>query len=104
MLNVLTSPSRYGPWVTNVFTTARSAESTAVPPLPVLSVLFDGFGSICAAVAVALLSNAPAALIVAVTVMVRFAPLASDAIAHGSAAQPPPLTFVMVRFVGVSVT
>ncbi len=54
--------------------------------------------------AVALLSNAPAALIVAVTVIVAFAPDASEAIVHGNAAQPPPLTLVIVRFVGVSVT
>ena len=66
--------------------------------------MFDGFGSLSAAVAVALLSKAPAALIVAVTVMVVFALLARLAIAHGSAAQPLPLTFVIDRFVGVSVT
>src|SRR5438046_15848 len=81
-----------------------SAAATAVPPLPVLSVLFDGFGSSSVAAAVALLSNAPAAVIVAVTLMVTFAPEARLAIVHGRAAQPPPLTLVIVRFVGVSVT
>ncbi len=72
--------------------------------MPVLSVLLARFGSVSAGVAVALLSNAPAALIVAVTLMVTFAPEARLAIVHGSAAHPPPDTFVMVKFVGVSVT
>src|SRR6266498_2039574 len=76
----------------------------AVPPLPVLSVLFEVSGSVSSAETLALLSNAPGAVIVAVTVIVTFAPEASDAIVHGSAAQPPPLTFVIDRFVGVSVT
>src|SRR5260221_442916 len=71
---------------------------------PVLSVLLARFESDSAGVAVAVLSNAPAALIVAVTLIVVFAPEASEGIVHGSAAQPLPLTFVMVRFVGVSVT
>src|SRR5258708_3873304 len=104
-----------------------------VPPLPVLSVLLFVFGSISAGVAVALLSkspeavmlavvllarcvsvragvavavlsNAPGALIVAVTLMVVLAPEAREAIVPGRAAQPLPLTLVMVRFVGVSVT
>ena len=56
------------------------------------------------AVAVAELSNAPAAVIVAVTLIVVFAPEARLAIVHGSAEQPLPVTFVIVRFVGVSVT
>ena len=63
-----------------------------------------GFGSGSVAETVAELSNAPAAVIVAVTLMVTFAPEARLAIVHGSAAQPPPLTVVMLRFVGVSVT
>src|SRR5437868_1288810 len=88
----------------SVLTTETSALGVAVPPLPVLSVLFGGFGSGSAAVAVALLSNAPAAVIVAVTLMVVFAPEASEAIVHGSAAQPLPLTPAIERFVGVSVT
>src|ERR1043165_1219248 len=79
-----------------------SALATAVPPLPVLSVLFARFGSGCAAVAVALLSKAPAAVIVAVTLMVVFAPDANDAIVQGSAAQAPE-TVPIVMFVGVSV-
>src|SRR5258706_1162830 len=82
----------------------RSAEAPVAPPLPVLSVLLAGFGSGCTALAVAELSNAPAPLIVAVTLMVVLAPEASEAMVHGSAAQPLPLTVWMVRFVGVSVT
>jgi len=54
-----------------------------VPPLPVLSVLFGGFGSGCEAVAFALLSKAPAAVIVAVTVIVVLAPEARLAIVQG---------------------
>src|SRR5207253_10827069 len=80
------------------------ADAAAVPLLPVLSVLLAVFGSGSVAVAVAVLSNAPTGLIVAVTVIVAFAPEASEAIVHGRAAQPPPVTFVIVRFVGVSVT
>src|SRR3954452_15957558 len=97
-------PAKKGPEVTSVFTTETSADDVAVPPLPVLSVLLPGTGSDSIPLALAVLSNAPAALIVAVTVIVAFAPAASVAIVHGSAAQPPPLTFVIVRFVGVSVT
>ncbi len=97
-------PAVNGPEVTRVLTSETSAAGVALPPLPVLSVLLEGFGSVSAGVAVALLSNAPAALIVAVTLIVTFAPEARLAIVHGSAAQPPPDTFVMVRFVGVSVT
>ena len=55
-------------------------------------------------VAVALLSNAPAAMIVAMTVIVAFPPETMLAIVQGSAAHPPPETFVIVRFEGVSVT
>src|SRR5215212_7139101 len=81
-----------------------AGEVPVVPPLPVLSVLFAMFGSGSAPVAVALLSKAPSAMIVAVTLMVVFAPEARVAMVHGSAAQPEPDTLVMVRFVGVSVT
>src|SRR5437762_1703355 len=88
-----------------VFTMLRSTMiAPVVPPLAVLSMLFALFGSNSFAVTVALLSNAPAAVIVAVTLMVVFAPLTRLAIVQGSAAQPLPLTLVMVRFVGVSVT
>src|SRR5689334_15053015 len=97
-------PTMNGPAVVNVLTIETSADGLAVPPLPVESVLFAVFGSDSTAVAVALLSKAPAALIVAVTLIVVFAPEASEAIVQGSAAQPLPLTFVMVRLVGVSVT
>ena len=88
----------------NVLTVDTSAEAAAVPPLPVLSVLFPGTGSCSAAVAVAELSNAPAWSIVAVTLIDAVAPEAIDGIVHGNALQPAPLTVVMVRFVGVSVT
>src|ERR1051326_6060494 len=81
-----------------------SADATAVPPLPVLSVLFAGTGSGSAAGAWALVSKARGVLIGAVTGMVVFALAASEAIVHGSAEQPLPLTLVMVRFVGESVT
>src|SRR5436309_15473560 len=90
--------------IVSVLTIETSAEAAAVPPLPVLSVLLAGTGSGSVAETVALLSNDPAAVIVAVTLMVAFAPEARLAIVHGSAAQPPPLTFVMLRFDGVSVT
>src|SRR5215212_4144552 len=93
-----------GPAVTSVLTSDTSAEAAAVPPLPVLSALSPTFGSNSAGVAVALLSKAPEAVIVAVTLMVVFAPEARLAMVHGSAAQPEPDTLVMVRFVGVSVT
>src|SRR5947208_2651004 len=82
-------PAWYGPAVTSVFTIETSAEAVAVPPLPVLSVLFPVFGSNSAGVAVAVLSKAPAAVIVAATLIVVFAPDASEAIVHGSAAQAP---------------
>src|SRR5215212_5128660 len=81
-----------GPLVVGVFTTDTSAEAAALPPLPVLSVLLALFGSGSVAETVALLSNAPAALMVAVTVIVAFAPEARLGIVHGSAAQPPPPT------------
>src|SRR5437763_1005650 len=96
-------PARYGPAVTSVFTIDTSAEPVAVPPLPVLSVLFPVFGSNSAGVAVAVFAAPPAAMIVAATLIVVFAPLASDAIVHGSAAQAPE-TVPIVMFVGVSVT
>ena len=97
-------PGVKGPRVVSVFTSETSTEAAAFPPLPVLSVLFDRFGSNSAAVAVALLSNAPAAMIVAVTLMVTLAPTARLGTVHGRAEQPAPVTFVMVMFVGVSVT
>ena len=67
-----------------------SASADAVPPLSTLSVLFEGFGSVSAAFALALLSNAPAALIVAVTLIKVLAPAASEAMVQGSAAHPEP--------------
>src|SRR5437868_1389393 len=96
-------PARYGPAVTSVFMIDTSTEAVAVPPLPVLSVLLPVFGSNSAGVAVAVLSKAPAAVIVALTLIVVFAPEASEAIVHGRAAQAPE-TVPRVMFVGVSVT
>ena len=90
--------------VSSVLLIETSALADVVPPLPALSVLLPEFGSFSAAVAVALLSNAPVVVIVAVTLIVAFAPLARLAIVQGSAAHPPPLTLVMLRFDGVSVT
>src|SRR5687768_4181486 len=93
-----------GPAVVSVFTIDTSADGPVLPPLPVLSVLSVGSGSGSVAETVAVLSNAPSASMVAVTVIVISAPEASEAIVHGSATQPPPLTLVVVRFDGVSVT
>src|SRR3954471_20323936 len=101
---VMLWPALNGPTVVSVLMTETSADGDAVPPLPMLSVLLFVFGSGSVAPTVAVLSTAPAALIVAVTLMVTLAPEARVAIVQGSAAQPPPLTFVMLRFVGVSVT
>src|SRR5258708_6279097 len=97
-------PAVNGPGVTRVLPRGTSAEAPVVPPLPVLSVLFAVFGSGSSPEAVALLSKAPAAVIVAVTVIVTFAPEARLAMVQGNAAQPPPVTLVTVRFDGVSVT
>src|SRR5581483_3701255 len=97
-------PELKGPAVVNVLTIETSATGDALPPLPVLSVLFAGLGSGSAAATVELLSKAPGALIVAVTVIVVLAPLERLAMVQGSAEQPPPLTLVIVRFDGVSVT
>src|SRR5260221_386218 len=97
-------PAVNGPEGTRVFTSETSAGAGAVPPWPALSVLFGRLGSDSAAVAVGVLSNAPAAMMVAVTVIVVLAPMARLGMVQGKAAQPPPVTFVMVRFVGVSVT
>src|SRR5436190_885909 len=93
-----------GPAVVNVLTTDTSADAAAVPPLLVLSVLSPGFGSVSVPETVVLLSNAPAALIVAVTLMTVFAPEARLAMMQGENDAQAPLTFVIVRFVGVSVT
>src|SRR5436190_781118 len=88
-----------------VFTMLRSTMiAPVVPPFPVLSMLFALFGSNSFAVTVAMLSNAPEVTIVAVTLMVVFAPTLRLAIVHGSALQPLPLTLVMLRCVGVSMT
>src|SRR5882724_7771979 len=89
-------PLRVGP--------PAGTSGAATPPLPVLSVLFERFESVSAGVAVALLSKAPVAVIVAVTLIVVLAPEARLGMVHGSEEQPLPLTFVMLMFVGVSVT
>src|SRR5436190_660203 len=97
-------PALKGPAVVSVFTTETSADGAAVPPLPVLSVLLPEFGSGSVAETVAVLSNAPAAVMVAVTVIVTFAPEVGRATGRGRAAHPAAETLVMVRLVGVSVT
>src|SRR5438105_7483721 len=94
----------YGPLVVSVLTIDTSADAAAVPRLPMVSVLLVCFGSGSLAETFAVLSKEPAAVIVAVTVMVTFAPTPRLAMVHGSAAQPPPLTLGMLRFDGVSVT
>src|SRR5436305_252054 len=96
-------PAWNGPAVTSVFTIETSAEAVAVPPLPVLSVLFAVFVSTSAGVAVAVLSYSPARGFAELTLIVVFAPGASEAIVHGSAAQAPE-TVPRVMFDGVSVT
>ena len=85
-------------------TTCISALVPADPPLPVLSVLFDGTGSVSSALTVVLLSNAPLALMVALTVMVSLLPLVNDGMVQGKAEQLVELTVLMVKLVGVSVT
>src|SRR5258706_12122064 len=92
------------PAVVSLFWTETGVEASAVPMLPVLSELLLVFGSGSVADTVAVLSKAPTALIVAVTLMVTLAPEARVAMVKGRAAQPPPLTLVMVRLDGVSVT
>src|SRR4029078_8429158 len=101
---MIVCPTGNGPAVVSVFTIEMAAEAPTGALLPELSVVVGRSGAGSVAVALELLSNAPTALIVAVTVIVVFAPDARLAMVHGSAAQPPPLTFVMVRLVGVSVT
>src|SRR5947199_250095 len=93
----------YGAAVVNVLTTETSADGAAEPPLPVLSVLLPGTGSGSVAETLATLSNEPVAVIMAVTVMVVFAFTPRVEIAHGNAAHAP-VTLVMLRFDGVSVT
>src|SRR3954447_7523748 len=96
-------PMVNGPAVVNVLTIETSAEAAAVPPLPLLSVLFARFGSPSVALTVALLSNAPGALIVAVTVIVSVAPLAIEAMVQGRPEQFVLVALLIVRFDGVSV-
>src|ERR1019366_7478798 len=100
---VMLSATVNGPEVTSVFTSDTSTDAAAVPPLPVPSKLLVSFGSGSLAEELALLSNAPTALIVAVTVMVAFAPTPRLPSVHGSAEHPPPVTLVIVMFVGESV-
>src|SRR6266545_4269302 len=105
MLNVITSPCRYGPGVTNVFTTARSADGLVTSPAVLL--LFDESGSKSLPLAVAVLLKAPAESIVAVTVMTRVFPMTmigGPLIVQGNDEQLAPLTLWMVMFVGVSLT
>src|SRR5690349_6415267 len=77
--------------------------ASTAPPLPVSSVLSVVSGSGSSAFAVATLSNAPPAFTVAETLMVVSAPEARLAMVQGRATQAP-VTLLMVRFDGVSVT
>src|SRR5215217_2417380 len=97
-------PTLYGAGVLSTLSSTTSANGSALPPLPVLSVLLPGTGSASVAVTVTELLNGPGVLIVAVTVMVSFAPDARLAMVHGSAEQFVLLTVWMVRFDGVSAT
>src|ERR1041385_7075208 len=92
-------------WVTEAVLVMPTSTgcAAAVPPMPVWSVLLSRFGSGSVALTGAALSNAPTALIVAVTLIVVLALTASEAMSHGSAEQAP-VTPVMVRLAGVSVT
>src|SRR5947209_1262418 len=100
---VIVWPAKYGAAVVSVLTIDTSADGAAEPPLPVLSVLLAGTGSGSVAETLATLSNEPVAVIVAVTVMVVFAFTPRLEIVHGNAAHAP-VTLVMLRFDGVSVT
>src|SRR5260370_947746 len=97
-------PAVNGPEVTRVLTSETSAAGSALPPLPVMSVLLEGFGSVSAGVAVALLSFFSTDLAAAEMFTVTLPAALPMSRVHGRAAQPPPDTFVMVKFVGVSVT
>ena len=94
MVSIIPSPS-------------ASGGKTATPALPVLSKSLVAFGSSSSALTPDELSKAPTALIVACTVIVTSLaglPLAILPIVHGKEVHPPPLTEVIVKFVGVSVT
>src|SRR5258705_540443 len=88
----------------SVFTTDTSADTPVRPPLPVLSVLVEVRVAGAVSETVGVLWNIHEEMIVAVTEIVVFAPDARLGIGDGNAAQPPPFTFVIVRFVGVSGT
>src|SRR3954447_22953342 len=96
-------PMVNGPAVVNVLTIETSAEAAAVPPLPLLSVLFARFGSPSVALTVALLSNAPGALILAATVIVSVAPLAIEAPGRGTPGVFVRVALLIVGFAAVSV-
>jgi hypothetical protein len=95
----------YGPAVSSVLVSETSAWVVASPALPLSSVLFWRFGSCSAAPTVTALSNTPAALIVAVTAMFSNPPPPlRKGIVQGNDEQDVLVTFVIVRFAGVSVT
>src|ERR1044071_6068657 len=97
-------PIEYGPEEVNDFTMETSADGPAVPLLPASSVLSVVSGSGSTASTVATLSKAPSALMVAVTLMTVSAPVARLGMVQGKPEQPLPVTLVMERFDGVSVT
>ena len=82
---------------------SSTASMTLVEMSPSLPVLLVVSGSASVGVAVALLLNAPSAVIVPVTVIVALAFGAIEAIVHGIAVQAPVNTRPD-RFVGVSLT
>src|SRR5438270_433040 len=94
----------YGPAVVNVLTIETSADAAAVPPLPVLSVLLPGTGSGSVARSEERRVGKEGGARGAGTEMVAIGPTARLAMVQGRAAQPPPVTLVMVRFAGESET
>ena len=94
----------------NIFTVCKSVTPTAVPPLlPSVpsSVSLAGLPSFSSALTEAVLLNAPGPSMVAVTVIVTSLaglPAAMLGMVQGKPVQPPPLTLVIVRLLGVSAT
>src|SRR5258706_560573 len=97
-------PAADRPRVTSAFSNETSAEAAAVPPLPVLSVLFARFVSYSAFFFNDTATTEIYALSLHDALPILLAPEARLAMVQGKAVQPPPVTFVMVRLVGVSVT
>src|SRR5262245_30944485 len=97
-------PAVKGPAVTRVLTRETSAEAVAVPPLLVGAVVLAVLGSASVSVGLALLSKPPAVPTRRSSDLVALAPGARLGMVQGRVEQPAPLTLVIVRLVGVSVT